>query len=306
MVKDKNQIFDELLLLINQFRRKNDSNRDWSEEVQELVKNKIGYFYDKKQPVKFLLPGFPFKAGNKRDKVIGELPDDGEILSLNYLDYLMTTLENIYPFGAEFYILLEGFFMNDLVYVTDEATIKYVNRLKTLLPKHIKILESNNLFENPNDYKKIRQEFIEKYCWTIDETKEQLKTHADAQMRFKRNLSFIEEELAVVFENFEDRRERINDVLLDWIRRDIGLTKLIDTHYSEYLRVSRSIQGSKESKIGITLYAGGNGADVPWQRVLLKKLDGTFDFIKRKDGENNPKYKLILTNDGESGYFVEV
>lgn len=65
-----------------------------------------------KKPVLMLLPGFPFKAPNAVDKVLGVLPDLGEELALSHLDSLCKNIERVYEHGAEVHICSDGLVYN--------------------------------------------------------------------------------------------------------------------------------------------------------------------------------------------------
>jgi pyoverdine/dityrosine biosynthesis protein Dit1 len=64
------------------------------------------------ESIKMLLPGFPFKSPNTRDKVLGVLPDLGEELALNHLNGLCENIKAIYEHGAEVHITSDGLVYN--------------------------------------------------------------------------------------------------------------------------------------------------------------------------------------------------
>lgn len=62
----------------------------------------------KHEPVKMVLPAFPFKSPNRRDKVLGSLPDLGEELALMHLNGLCISIAEIYEHGANVVIASDG------------------------------------------------------------------------------------------------------------------------------------------------------------------------------------------------------
>jgi hypothetical protein len=66
------------------------------------------------EPVRLLLPGFPFKSPNARDKVLGTLPDLGEELALAHLNGLCSNIATVYGHGAEVHILSDGLVYNGM------------------------------------------------------------------------------------------------------------------------------------------------------------------------------------------------
>jgi pyoverdine/dityrosine biosynthesis protein Dit1 len=68
----------------------------------------------RKEPIRMLLPGFPFKSPNTRDKVLGVLPDLGEELALKHLDGLCEQIKEVYEYGAECHITSDGLVYNGM------------------------------------------------------------------------------------------------------------------------------------------------------------------------------------------------
>jgi pyoverdine/dityrosine biosynthesis protein Dit1 len=64
------------------------------------------------ESVKMLLPGFPFKSPNSRDKVLSNLPDLGEELALKHLNGLCENIKAVYDHGAEIHITSDGLVYN--------------------------------------------------------------------------------------------------------------------------------------------------------------------------------------------------
>lgn len=64
------------------------------------------------EPVRLLLPGFPYKSPNAKDKVLGALPDLGEELALAHLNGLCDNIATVYEHGAEVHILSDGLVYN--------------------------------------------------------------------------------------------------------------------------------------------------------------------------------------------------
>lgn len=78
--------------------------------VVEQVKNR--------EPVRMILPAFPFKSPNARDKVLGVMPDLGEELALYHLNSLCENIGRVYEPGADVYISSDGLVYNGKFYAT--------------------------------------------------------------------------------------------------------------------------------------------------------------------------------------------
>lgn len=66
----------------------------------------------RQEPIRMILPAFPFKSPNSRDKVLGILPDFGEELALFHLNGLCENIAQVYEPGANVYISSDGLVYN--------------------------------------------------------------------------------------------------------------------------------------------------------------------------------------------------
>lgn len=64
------------------------------------------------ESIKMLLPGFPFKSPNSRDKVLSNMPDLGEEIALKHLNGLCENIKAVYEHGAEVHITSDGLVYN--------------------------------------------------------------------------------------------------------------------------------------------------------------------------------------------------
>ena len=69
-------------------------------------------YVTKEEPVRMVLPAFPFKSPNRKDKTLGSLPDLGEELALMHLNGLCETISEIYSHGANVVITSDGLVYN--------------------------------------------------------------------------------------------------------------------------------------------------------------------------------------------------
>lgn len=65
-----------------------------------------------KEPVRMVLPAFPFKSPNSDTKVLGALPDKAEEIALAHLNGLCAAITDIYPPGAVLTIVSDGLVYN--------------------------------------------------------------------------------------------------------------------------------------------------------------------------------------------------
>lgn len=66
----------------------------------------------RQEPIRMILPAFPFKSPNARSKVLGTMPDFGEELALAHLNGLCQNIGAVYAPGADIYISSDGLVYN--------------------------------------------------------------------------------------------------------------------------------------------------------------------------------------------------
>lgn len=100
----------QVLSIIEQYGLNYERSGKWDgfETFLPIVAGQIA----RREPIRMLLPGFPFKSPNTRDKVLGVLPDLGEELALKHLDGLCEKIKAVYEYGAECHITSDGLVYN--------------------------------------------------------------------------------------------------------------------------------------------------------------------------------------------------
>ena len=103
---------EEILRIIEQYGLNYERTGKWDgfETFLPIVKGQV----ELKEPIRMLLPGFPFKSPNTKDKVLGVLPDLGEELALKHLDGLCEKIKGVYEHGAECHITSDGLVYNGI------------------------------------------------------------------------------------------------------------------------------------------------------------------------------------------------
>lgn len=66
------------------------------------------------EPVRMILPAFPFKSPNSSVKVLGTLPDKAEDVALAHLNGLCAAIGDVYPPGSILTIVSDGLVYNGL------------------------------------------------------------------------------------------------------------------------------------------------------------------------------------------------
>ena len=123
---------------------------------KEKMIEKIKYWMNENEPLKFCLPAFPAKSPNTSSKVFGIFPDYGEYLALKSLYNFACKISQIYDKGCVILLISDGRVYNDLVTVSKENVSKYHNCIQSIIDKnnwnkHIQITNLSQLIQDQNN-----------------------------------------------------------------------------------------------------------------------------------------------------------
>ena len=90
-------------------------------------------FVSRQRPLQLLLPGFPLKSPNTRDKTASERPDYAEYAALQQLDRLCRAISRVYPAGCALELFSDGLSFHDLLDIPRDTANDYHQRLRQLL-----------------------------------------------------------------------------------------------------------------------------------------------------------------------------
>jgi pyoverdine/dityrosine biosynthesis protein Dit1 len=77
----------------------------------------------KNEPVRMVLPAFPFKSPNSDAKVLGNLPDKAEDVALAHLNGMCAAIEDIYSPGAILTIVSDGLVYNGTAPLSEDIVL---------------------------------------------------------------------------------------------------------------------------------------------------------------------------------------
>jgi len=158
------------------------------------------------EPVRMVIPAFPFKSPNRKDKALGCLPDFGEELALAHLNGLCESICEIYENGAELTIASDGLVYNDLLGVDDEDVWNYGEALRTMAVEkgfdHIRFLRIIELLEitGSKDISKeeyllhaqcYRRGMVDKFGNPDFDPHEQIRTDEDTCLTYRGYIKFL-------------------------------------------------------------------------------------------------------------------
>ncbi|KAH6491855.1 hypothetical protein HBI55_139790 [Parastagonospora nodorum] len=267
---------------------------------------------ERKESIKMLLPGFPFKSPNNKTKVLGVLPDLGEELALKRLDGIASAIEAVYEHGAEVHITSDGLVYNDLLGVSDETVWDFGQAVRGMADAnnltHLTFLRLWDLLGNTGDFKSksyylehassIRQELKQRFGDPQFEADMAKKSTSDMHMTHTKYLEFLEQDLrfnekhCVLSE--EDKEVNMANIAKEMMGRWKAFSAALAAVPTEYVRLSIHDSGGKD-KLSLSLIpqreTGTLGA-TPWHSTLVVENDGTFTQAHMHQVDQE-KYELV-------------
>ncbi|MYU55402.1 MULTISPECIES: L-tyrosine/L-tryptophan isonitrile synthase family protein [Streptomyces] len=253
-------------------------------------------------PVLFTLPGFPCKSPNPA-KVLGHLPDEGERLSLRFLDDLCARVTAVHPPGARVLICSDGHVFSDLVHVPDRHIDAYGDALRALIRDegltHLDVFDLRDVYGDlPNDAKRTR--IHARHAPSLETLRAQTRGDEPTRRLYQGITRFLFED-TVSFTGSRsalqrDCRTRAYGV----IQRSRAWGDLIAAHHPDACRLSIHPQPRGSAKFGIRLLDAPDVWLTPWHSCLLRHTDGRRELMRRADAERLGR--LVLRQGRPSHY----
>jgi pyoverdine/dityrosine biosynthesis protein Dit1 len=315
----------EILRIIEQYGLNYERTGTWDgfETFLPVVTGQV----ERKEPVRLLLPGFPFKSPNTKDKVLGVLPDLGEELALKHLDGLCEKIRTIYEHGAECHITSDGLVYNgkplffdictlltapDLLGVTDETVWNFGQAVRRIAAdnhlQHLSFLRLWDLLAYPGDFQSqeyylehannIRTELKNRFGDPQFEADMANTSTADMQMTYAKYLEFLKQDLALNPKHLslspEEQEANIANTAKEMMGRWRAFSAALAAVPTQYVRLSIHDSGGKD-KLSMAVIPqqekGALGA-TPWHSVLVVEQDGSLRTVQRSK-VNKGKYALM-------------
>ncbi|HEY0450792.1 isocyanide synthase family protein [Actinophytocola sp.] len=283
----------------------------WSEcarqpcdECFAVHRPKLAHFLATGQPVHFVILAFPAKSPN-RQKVLGDLPDLGEKLSIEFLQSFCDRIGHFYPPGARITIASDGHVFGELVGVTDAGVTDYGHELRSVIEQTGgDAIDVYGLAEalGASGYDELRARLERDYATPLDELRERIATDPDARRQFNGIHRFLFEDQVdlVPGRSREQVRRASKSLAYQVIQRSNAWSDLVAERYPHALRLSIHPQPAHSEKIGFQLLPTADNWLTPWHGVVLD--DGNrFTLVKRHTAERRGA-TLVWRNNRPSHY----
>ncbi|KAJ5461965.1 Isocyanide synthase xanB [Penicillium daleae] len=280
----------------------------------------------RQEPIRMILPAFPFKSPNSRDKVLGTMPDFGEELALSHLNGLCENIAQVYEPGANVYISSDGLVYNDILGVPDETVWDYGETLRKMAVekglRHVKFIRLFELLEHPwfqsnsSEAAKafylahascLRRELMFVFGDPTFNADEAIKTDNDTCLTYRGYIKFLTKDLAHQEEtqalSKRARQTQISQIARQMIIRGKMFAAAIKANRGNYVRLSIH-ESAGEKKLSVSLIPQIRGAlgFTPWHASVAIGLDGSYRTVHAEDVRET--HDLIYKN-GQPYFFRE-
>ncbi|MFJ8621493.1 L-tyrosine/L-tryptophan isonitrile synthase family protein [Kitasatospora sp. NPDC093550] len=274
-----------ILGLLLPHRRASDPELNARSEHFPLQLSQLADFIAADEPIVFTLPGFPCKSPNPA-KVLGHLPDEGERLSLTFLDRLCAEIGRHHAPGARILICSDGHVFGDLIDVPDEHIDAYSDELTAMIARerlgHLATFDLRAVLGDlPYDEKRARVH--ERYAPSVEELREQVLSEEETLRLYRGITRFLTED-AVDFPGTRSALQReCRRRAYGVIQRSRAWGELIAEQHPRAVRLSIHPQPAGVAKFGIRLLAAADVWTTPWHSSVLHRTDGSWELLRSEE-----------------------
>ena len=278
------------------------------------------------EPVRMILPAFPFKSPNRSDKTLGALPDLGEELALQHLNGLCDSITEVYQPGATVIIASDGIVYNDLMGVSDADVWEYSTTIRKIVAnKDLKFIETIRILDlldqstenldreeylmHANCY---RREMFAKHTPAGFDARDAVKNDKNINMTYKGYIKFLTKDLAHSHLAEESKKAEnpkrwyksaIEELAYKMITRGKAFAAAIEKKYGNYVRLSiHPSDGQLKLSVPLIPQPKGMPNMTPWHSSIAVAKDGTFRTVHAEEVRDT--HELVHQN-GRPYFFRE-
>lgn len=270
-----------------------------------ILAGQIDSFVAAKQPISFAMLGLPFKSTNTRDKVLGQLPDLGEELTIKNFETFNENIKSIYAPGININIASDGYMFNDILGVHNTIVNQYKQITESYRSdKTVNILDVNSFFST-NSIEENREKIMQQFGYTWEQIEKEILFNPDVQMLYKGMIRFMEEELANrEFVSNSQRHKEAKRLAREMMLRNEAYNKLVRKELSNNIRLSMHPSVNNGYKYSFKLIPGKYTMHSPWHSSVVMRGNEAIT-MHRIDAEK-AGYKLIYKQDQPYNFIAEL
>lgn len=243
--------------------------------------NQIAQFVRVGEPLLFTLPGFPCKSPNP-DKVLGTLPDEGERLSLAFLDDLCVAIKKVYSPGARMLICSDGHIFGDLIGVPDNDIDAYAKGIREIIRAESRTRIATFSLANmlgSLSYDEKREQIVNSFAPSPQELHDWVHSDDNAARLYRGITRFLVEDTVGFTGSRSALQRRCRERAYGVIQRSTAWGALIAQQFPRSVRLSIHPQPADAEKFGIRLLGISDMWTTPWHSCVVLHPDGTPELV---------------------------
>lgn len=234
------------------------------------------------EPLEIVLPGFPYKSANTKDKVMSALPDLGELEALSRLSKLCCSIENATDIKTKMIICSDGFAFNDLKGVSDENVLRYRKSLINMASFFDITVKSLNDFDpRALSASTKREKLMHDFGRTTEDLKDDIIDDPSKRILYTNLKAFAEHDLIRMdHESGKAFRRRCSAIVFNVMARSEAWAGLIKNHHPNALRLTIHPYTDVSDKFPVMLVPSLDGRwRTPWHNCPV--IDGNTAFTTK-------------------------
>lgn len=294
---------NSILNIFECYRMQPTSIDEYESKGKRILSDRIESFVANNAPVKFAMLGLPFKSTNKRDKVLGDLPDLGEELTIKNFSAFNDDIKTVYSPGIEMLVASDGYVFNDVLSASDTVVAQYKEINQSLNASGpMKIIDLNDFYSGQNINNK-RERLMRQFGYTWEKMEQEILFNPDVQMLYKSMIRFMDEEIANrSFVSNNQRHKEAKRLTREMMLRNEAYNLIVRKELPEYIRLSMHQSVNSGYKYSFKLIPGNNTHHSAWHSVIVMNHTGEAMTMHRADAEKYG-YRLV-TKDGQPYNYV--
>lgn len=293
---------EEILNIFEHFRMTPTSLDVYESEGKALLQGKIEKMIQRNEPLRFVMLGYPMKSSNSRDKVLGQLPDMAEEVSLKNFGKFNSLVTEVYSKGIEINIVNDGFVFNDLLEIEDRTVEQYQEGTLDM-SKGMPINYFNLKDFYSSSLPEARNSVMSHFGISEEELQKRILFDVDVNYLYRGMMRFMEEELAP--KSFPSKTQlhlAAKKLTRNMMMRNEAYSNLVKKEFSDYIRLSMHPSINNGAKYSFQLIPSKNAHHSPWHSSLVIHKNGEYETLHKKDAIEKG-YELVYQNN-QPFYFL--
>jgi L-tyrosine isonitrile synthase len=294
----------QILNIFDSYRMQPTSIDEYESVGKKILSDRIDNFVVANQQIKFAMLGLPFKSTNKRDKVLGELPDLGEQLTIQNFERFNSEVKKVYSPGVKIIVASDGYVFNDILSVDDSVVERYKEINNSFASNDTLSIVDLNDFYTGNTISLKREKLIKQFAYTWDRLEQEILLNPDVQMLYKSMIRFMEEELAdKAYVSNNQRHIAAKKLTREMMLRNEAYNQLARKELSDSIRLSMHPSVNNGYKYSFKLIPGQHTHHSPWHASIV--MNGNEAITMHRIDAEKAGYRLVYKDKQPYNYIID-